>query len=347
MKRAVSILFLLLSCGIFSAVYFFNLRPQPPETTQNNLPQIELSPRLSNEEFQAEHLKLRTVADAKGLQAAFEALKSDMEQDEKVLNSCHELLHVFGRSMFEKYGNFTEAVRYQDEVCVSGYIHGVLEGYLAVEPRIDVALKEVCNTAEPHTYRRTSCYHGVGHALMFYSQNNLPLSLEKCDLYRDPTDNSDCYSGAYMENFNMDQKEHLSTYLDPSRPLYPCTVNTKNLDACYAYAPLYFLGLHKDDYNGALAVCDSADKAYRASCYFGVGFQYVRRHLKDISSVQAVCDASTAARTSCINGAAYYYLSYYLSKDKTRTMCSTLNLEDAATCAEAVDTFANLLKDFK
>ena len=41
--------------------------------------------------------------------------------------SCHDLVHEVGREAYKKYGDFSEAMKYQDEVCNSGYLHGYIE----------------------------------------------------------------------------------------------------------------------------------------------------------------------------------------------------------------------------
>lgn len=336
MKRTLVlsvVLFALAACG-----FWFLLRGHTnPATT---------TAPLSLEAYKAESAHLISILNAQDPRVAIQTLKDEMAKDPALLDSCHELLHEMGRAAFKKYQSFGAAMQYQDEVCVSGYMHGIMEAYFAQTSDVYAALKTVCNGYASGTFARWECIHGVGHGLMFSTDNDLPASLKKCDAYQNPFDNGACYNGVFMENFNTDQKEHFSAFLDPTKPLYPCDQETKNLDDCYMNAPIYYLGLHPKDYTGALAMCDTAPTSTRYSCYYGVGGQATRRNVNDPLLVESICNAANASQPACMMGSVSAYLGHYVSSTLVLHMCADYNTVDRQICLEGVHDFITTYADF-
>src|SRR5207302_2003524 len=109
---------------------------------------------------------------------------------------------------------------------------------------VDQAMSTMCTQYTPNTYSRFECQHGIGHGLMYYTGNDVPHSLQKCDTFSGTFDQDACYSGVYMENFNSDETMHPSKYLYTDDPFRLCLEHAKYQDECYNNAPFYFLNKH-------------------------------------------------------------------------------------------------------
>jgi hypothetical protein len=89
-----------------------------------------------------------------------------------------------------------------------------------------------------------------------------------CDGFEDEFGRSSCANGVFMENFNTEQKAHVSKYLKESDPFYPCAKQAERHKAdCYLYAPTYYLDLGGDDYAAALEWCEGAEAGYEPTPY--------------------------------------------------------------------------------
>jgi hypothetical protein len=97
-------------------------------------------------------------------------------------------------------------MKYRDELCNSGYLHGIIESKFSQSEDVFADMKAMCGRYEPGRYMSWQCYHGIGHGAMFYTSNDLPRSLEMCDGFEDEFERSSCANGVFMENFNTEQR---------------------------------------------------------------------------------------------------------------------------------------------
>ncbi len=110
-------------------------------------------------------------------------LREEIETDDALARSCHDLVHEVGREAYKKYGDFSEAMKYQDEVCNSGFLHGIIEARFSESDDVFADMRTMCDQYPPESYLSWQCYHGVGHGVMYYTANDLPRSLEMCDAF--------------------------------------------------------------------------------------------------------------------------------------------------------------------
>src|SRR5579862_9167789 len=89
-----------------------------------------------------------------------------MAADPSFAKDCHPLLHQLGRAAYSYYGSYAAAIKYQNELCNSGYTHGVLEAYLAKSTTIASTLKTACTSMASQKFNSWQCYHGLGHGVM-------------------------------------------------------------------------------------------------------------------------------------------------------------------------------------
>lgn len=272
---------------------------------------------------------------------------AEMRKDGRLdADGCHDAAHEIGHGAYKKYDDFSTAMEYVDEICNSGYIHGVLEEYFAAASDPYAAMRHVCDAYPSTTFRGWECHHGVGHGLMLSTSNDLPKALTLCDSYGDADARSACVNGIFMENFNTDQDLHKSAYLDADDPSFPCAKQSAEhkLD-CYFYAPTYFLQLHPREYGVALRWCRSMEPGYAEECAAGVGSQTMKEHIDDPRFAEAVCALEEGpARTECIQGMIGLRIFHFGSLEAGTNVCGDLEKTDQDACRNAARAYEGLFR---
>jgi hypothetical protein len=245
-----------------------------------------------------------------------------------------------GRESYGKYEDFGEAMKYQDEICNSGYLHGIIEARFSESEDVFADMETMCDEYPTNSTLSWQCYHGLGHGVMYYTANDLPRSLEMCDAFASNFARATCSNGLFMENFSADQKLHLSEYLDESNPLYPCAEQIKpHKENCYLYAPTYFLSINEGDYTGALELCNGAEKPLRQACARGVGAQTLKENINDPKLVEAACESGSPEQVEpCVNGMASLYISHHGSPEPARELCGQLEETNQQACRGAIES---------
>ncbi|HEV8601646.1 MAG TPA: hypothetical protein VGQ87_03590 [Patescibacteria group bacterium] len=162
-----------------------------------------------------------------------------------IANDCHDLAHSIGKMGYKKYQNFPQAVMQCTAYCFYGCFHSVAEEYFVNKYKnVDGAVKSLkkllpgdditnaCEQASHTEMEQGLCYsnlfHGLGHAYMAISANDVPGSLKLCDESfkgEDTTANVSCYFGVFMIN---SRKPLTADILDPCDK-----INKKYQKACY------------------------------------------------------------------------------------------------------------------
>jgi plastocyanin len=304
------------------------------------------SGELSDKRYREIEAELTALVREENPRVALERLRREIKTDDALARSCHPLVHDIGHAAYEKYGDFGEAMKYQDEVCNSGYLHGIIESRFSESDDVFADMKTMCDQYRSGSYMSWQCYHGIGHGLMFYTANDLPRSLKMCEGFDTDFGRSNCANGVFMENFNADQKLHLSKFLKESDPFYPCTQQANRYKAhCYLYAPTYFLSLNESDYDAALEWCNGAEAGFEPSCAYGVGTQAMKENLNDPKLVESVCMNGEDGQTApCIEGMTSLYINHNGSLEPARELCSRLEKPNRPACYDAVAANASLFK---
>ncbi len=289
---------------------------------------------LSSDGYRSARQDLLVAMEQGSAKNALTILREKASVSNAYARSCHMLSHEVGREAFKKYGTFGKAMGYQDEICNSGYLHGIIESGFLQSADIKKTIRDVCADYTSGTYLAWECYHGVGHGAMYYTGNDLPESLRLCETYTDGFARGSCVNGVYMENFNTDEVLHPSRFLDPSDPLLPCPFEPQHYKAdCYLYAPVYYLTLHKNDYAGALAWCDLAEVNFRLSCVQGVGAQTMKENILDPHFTERICmSGGEEKKNSCISGMVGLFINHHGALRPALDMCATLQEENRQMC---------------
>lgn len=268
------------------------------------------------------------IVEEDGAIAGLDYLKVEVERDPSLADVCHGLSHEVGQAALKRYG-FEDALQFEKDVCGSGYIHGVVETYLAEVPDLDAALLTLC---APDAAK---CFHGVGHGLMDRSKNDIPGSLQQCDRFAERFQQIQCAEGVFMENFEADPASHPSAYLKLDDPFFACRGRTKVYEGvCALYAPRAFLRGHPRDYAAALAWCEtSVPEGPRDGCIKGVGEAAMKQNIQKPLFAESVCDGAVPERQRfCIEGLTSYYIVHHASHTKGLELCAILKPENQASC---------------
>lgn len=269
---------------------------------------------------------------------ALEELRERITTDKGLARTCHPLVHELGRATYEKYQDFGTAMSYQDDICNSGYLHGVIESRFLGTSDIASAMKTVCDPYPQGSFMGWQCYHGIGHGAMLYTSNDLPEALALCESLEDAFARSTCGNGVFMENFNTDQKLHPSVFLKNDDLFYPCTEQKIAHKAdCYLYAPTHYVSLHHNDYAGALMWCGGAEFFYRIICAQGVGSQAMKENILAPSFVEDVCAGAPVGYAGpCIHGMIDIYINHYGVLEPARVLCETMQPWSQSTCVSTL-----------
>jgi hypothetical protein len=326
------------------------VRSKKPETEMSGMPgmnmqvQANQSDGLSSEEYSKDRDEFIALVDSQDPKAALSQLRQRTETDNALLRSCHSIAHEIGHEAFEKYTSFGEAMKYQDEICNSGYLHGIIESYFSASKDIFSSMKTVCAGYPLGSYISWECYHGIGHGLMYYTLNDLPRSIELCDSYSNAFARAQCSNGVFMENFNTDQKIHPSTFLKNDDLFYPCRDQKEDHKGdCYFYAPTHYLSLHKNAYEAALTWCAGAETAFIPSCISGVGSQAIKENINNPKYVESVCmNSPTSQRANCITGMIGLYINHFGSLEPAKALCPQLESKNQKACQDTIQFSSSL-----
>ncbi len=300
--------------------------------------------KLTLQKYKHEVQEMTDLINKKDPSAAITRLKEEMSTDPQILFGCHEILHTLGRISYKKYNDLSTAMGYRDEVCVGGYIHGVIEGYFSSHKPDFSIMYKACATYRSNSYMRWDCFHGMGHGLMLYTSNNVPQSLMGCNMIKNQFDQTACYNGTYMENFNADTLNHPSKYLNLTDPFSLCAKDKKHPEQCYTNAPFAFLNYYNNDYKGVLEWCDEAPEIYRSSCYEGAGAQITRRMIHSPKKIEQLCMTSTKDKVApCITGVAEWIIGQNNNQSQAEGFCSNFTIElNKRICLQTIQKSAYL-----
>jgi len=281
----------------------------------------QLSPQLSWQCLKVLAKKLHHTYSLRDILAAIDAAR-----DERVIfDYCHRLGHLLGRGEYKRTQSIPEALEHTSFVCESASIHGIVEGYIMEQNWPEIThekLTEFVTTICQPVYAGDrsnnqvyeGCLHGIGHALMFITGNNLPLSLELCDALSVQDNARTCYSGIFMENnigvsdYEVTASGHISEYLSrPDDPLYPCSIlEERYLPLCYEYKADFSLRATVGDFDEAIELCLAVPNEYQSPCFYKIG-ESAPHWIPEYNGVKTVCDriyslTGVAFRSRCIEG---------------------------------------------
>lgn len=277
------------------------------------------------------------VLDTRGQADALAELDRLIAVDPSVSGICHAVAHDLGHAALDQAGgDAAKALSDRDDVCGGGYTHGIIEKALGESSDVKRDLLRICAPKQDG-----SCFHGVGHGLMFATDMNPRKSLKLCDLSPDFTLAHRCAEGVYMQLFSGDVAAAHAAGSDlPSLAdaRSECETTRRTYQAnCWFYSPNVWLAEHPDDFIGAMDWCRGASTDLgRASCIRGTGSRAVKYHPDDLSVAEAVCREAGANRPDCVGGMASYWSVHWKGEVPRSDLCDRLERRPLAKICRQV-----------
>lgn len=278
-------------------------------------------------------------ADKDGIDPALVQFRAMVEDDPLLSNLCHPLAHDVGHAAYQQEG--IAALNRTEDICGSGYLHGVIESHFAVATDIEKSLQTTCR---PDAGK---CFHGMGHGLMYANGNDVPRSVKLCATLPNAYSRNQCDEGVFMELYETDLQTHFTPYLRKEEPFYPCGLYDDPVrGVCAFYAPRWYLRVHEGAYADALQWCLDQHTLAINACSKGVGSRAMQEHVATPLVARDICDGARAdQRPYCISGMVSYYIVHFASIRKGREFCIQLEEADRATCMGIVSASERFYPD--
>jgi hypothetical protein len=262
--------------------------------------------------------------------------------------ACHPVVHALGREIFRIKGTIHDAFLACDQTCHSGCYHGAVERFLRGDTKTgrhvtqSEILRRVPTACDAKAPRRVyfQCLHGLGHALMYFTENALDDSLQGCDALSDGWSRESCYGGVFMENIvsSLTDKRMMSE----TDAHVPCNqVAAKYRGACYLMQTSRMLEM-------GLTTERQFEECAKAGPYADDCMQSIGRDLSNLSrggqSLDAAeqCErAETEARRACIRGVVYALIDNTWDLTYAAPFCAALR-EDGAYCKESGEGYLKI-----
>lgn len=262
---------------------------------------------------------LKQEVQSEGIHSALAHLEYAMEQGESVSSVCHALTHSIGHAAYDAHG--LQALQEGNDLCGSGYFHGVIERHFQNTTDILETFTTLCSADDGR------CFHGLGHGLMFATDNALPDALSYCGRLEKKAQKIQCAEGVFMENFSSNDEVHPSAYKNPLQPFYPCNEQEHPYKGvCAFYAARYYFTLHPDDADGIITWCTKRDTDSKDACFKGIGSAFAKYHITNLPFAAQTCDSvPLEMQHVCYQGIVSYIIVHFASPEKGAEWCSTLD----------------------
>lgn len=289
--------------------------------------------------FQRELDRVVLVQQEHGTTAALRSLDRDIRRTPALAGVCHPIAHELGhRAAAAAGGSARRALSERDDVCGGGYTHGVIESVLGASRHPGRDLLTVCAPSNDG-----SCFHGVGHGLMFATHMDVDHSLRLCDLSPTAVLAGRCGEGVYMQAFSADLSAHhdsdgahAALAQDLTAALHACErARDRYAPNCWFYAPTVFLAQHPDAYRAALTWCATAGSGAEP-CTRGVGSRAVKYHPDDPAIGARACARAGALESACFIGMGSYWSVHHRGRVAPARVCDRLRGDEARRCRVAL-----------
>ncbi|HEY2987529.1 MAG TPA: hypothetical protein VGL11_07370 [Candidatus Binatia bacterium] len=280
-----------------------------------------------------EALQAKAPAQLLGLVQKYE------DSDPALKLSCHPVVHALGREIFRIKGNIHDSFLACDQTCHSGCYHGAVERFLrgdaqggrhVTQSEIMSKAAAACDAKAPQRVY-FQCLHGLGHALMYFTENQLDKSLQGCDSLPDGWSRESCYGGVFMENVFSSNPEIRNVSATDYH--HPCNqIDAKYRGACYLMQTwrMEEMGLTTER---LFEECAKAGP-FATQCALSIG-----RDLSNIARGGAnrpaaeKCERGQGeSRRACIRGVVYALIDNTWDNSYAAPFCSALRDEDVTYC---------------
>ena len=262
---------------------------------------------------------------------------------------CHHLTHYLAQTAYRQGATVDEIYQQCTPVCGGGCYHGALEAYFSENYPPNVyqdenvlvgAANRVCGDLDsydlPGLY--IQCIHGLGHGLMYATDNEVPQALQVCDKLGPFADKRVCYNAVFMEDIlgAAGYSVHPSKYIGQTNdPFGMCeSYDERYRSSCYTSITFYKDLFSPFDQAGVVGVCEQVPEEYQRACFFNYGAIKALRTLNS-SKIKFGCDYVKDAgyRNECVKGALQGLTSRYGSITAPAVeFCSVVRSENKESC---------------
>lgn len=264
---------------------------------------------------------------------------------------CHGQAHDLGKVVYERSQDLNGSIVTCRDRCSSGCFHGVLmEAFqdVAVEEPNDehppgeedvhvrledlrAKIEQTCSLDEVTSVHPPGrCAHGLGHALMFLAEYDIPTALEYCGLFSDRRMEYYCNGGAFME---YDLIWGRQDFTNGKALHYPCDTYTEFPAACYFYRMSYLLRI-RGGVDKVAQECLTLPRYSRLGCLRGLGLSQITALNQTPGQLAKVCSAGdTDDQKACIEGAVERWSDF--DTPAPRVACQSLTGDELKQWCEA------------
>ncbi len=339
---------------IFSSGISFSGKININATAQNILKRCATDLNCYNNEF-AELTLEEDFTDAAKVLFAAQLLNQDLRQ-------CHKLAHVISstavRENPDSWKNLLKNSDLRMETCSGGFLHGVLEGYMASNPNFVISPEFIMDACDGlNRVSANACAHGFGHILHLQFQGDFSAAAATCSQldhfsYR-------CLNGLFMEDsFKTLLYEHglAQKIKDPTKdPQRFVEVrnqclgfkdNTLASEACWSNLGHIFSEFYKHDSDKIYKECYKAPTQREGrKCHFlALSSLIILPDFESLDKQLSLCrpyedDPNREAYVKCANYIAatllYHSLEFF---DRAINYCKNIATDSRANCFDIIGT---------
>lgn len=266
---------------------------------------------------------------------AFRALEQGLAAQSEYTAYCHRTVHEIAHRVWDQKPDFAAAMAYgANDLCGSGYIHGVVEEFIESNPHTPVATltKEACpNVADGR------CYHGLGHGYLLATKSNTRLALHYCStLLSDARNQVDCSDGVFMQLWETDGQAKGNSIVTAL-----CSITLPQFQSsCYFYGVRGLIAREIQTPAELTALCGTFEFEGRQSCIKAIGSGYTKRSPRDIAPALEACAlfGSGTEKETCYRGIISYYSVHLGKYGEATDVCTLFPETEKSTCARLSPT---------
>lgn len=321
---------------LFMSLYVFQIR----DSSSSNKSAVS----LSHAAFEREVGRLTALFDPSDTDKSFAYAREQLSQNPSFAKDCHPLMHRFAHETYDKYQSYEVALSQADELCNSGYIHGLIETRFSEVENVAEVMQSSCGQFQ-EVFAQWQCFHGIGHGVMYVTSKDVAKSVVYCESITNTLHANACINGVFMERFivvNHAGKHTESTEVSADL----CQSQPKKFKAdCYFYAPTAQLERDPGDYKNAVRSCEDVERSYVQTCIAGVGSQSMKDNILDPAFSAELCDSlQLRHRKSCVRGAVSLLANHAASTKRVAGICTSAFKSYSVECNGTLKELHQLLQ---
>jgi hypothetical protein len=298
----------------------------------------------------------------RGVGAAMDSLQAIAKNDSTYWTAGHMIAHALGRYAIAANRHDPAVLSQCRPTFQAGCYHGVLEGYMSANPKLEpakaTALCAGLLAPGRSRFAASECAHGLGHGFAEGLGYDLMQSLRGCDAFADADLRGECHDGVFMENevhglgmptmnvgdSAVSMHSHMMMHAAPTAErfratdlAFPCdSIGTQYQPSCWAYQPLVIANLTKGDLAKTLDACKLAPEASRSRCYRGYGKQSMAWLGWNFPRVIEGCAKAGAGEGDCLAGGVEALFDLTQNPDRATSFCGQVRGRAQASCRDEV-----------